>query len=265
MELIERERATVFMGVPYVFALAHRQAEAEGVKQDIGSLRLCVSAGSALLPDTAERFKRCYGLDIIQYYGLTESLGCVTCQPIDGSGKFNSVGKAVPGYELGIVNDSGKALPPGEVGEVIVRGPMMKGYYKNPQATASAIKDGWLYTGDMGRIDEDSYLFLTGVKKEMVITKGQNIYPSDIEDVLLAHPKVAEAAVVGAPDELRGEVVRAVISLKKGESVSEEEIIKFCREYLADYKLPKQVILVDSLPKDASGKIRKEELKSLSS
>ena len=137
----------------------------------------------------------------------------------------------------------------------------MEGYYNNPQATAEAIRDGWLCTGDIGRIDEDGYLFILGRKKDVIIVKGQNIYPSDIEDVLYTHPKVAEAAVVGIPDKLRGEVVRAVISLKEGEATTEEEIRRFCREYLSDYKVPKQVMFMDSLPKTASGKIRKEDLR----
>ena len=136
----------------------------------------------------------------------------------------------------------------------------MQGYYGNPQATAAVIKDGWLYTGDIGRVGADGNLFFLGRKKEMIIAKGQNIYPGDIEEVLLTHPKVAEATVIGVPDKLREQVARAVISLKEGESITEQEIIRFCREYIADYKLPKQIIFVDSLPKTSTGRIRKEEL-----
>jgi len=260
-ELIESERATIFMGVPFVFGLIIHAAEEEGLKHDLSSLRLCVSAGAPLPPDTVERFRKCYGLDIIEFWGLTEAVGCVTCQPIDGTGKLSSVGKALPGYEVKVVNDEGKELFLNQAGEVIVSGAIMKGYYGNPQAGAAAIRDGWLYTGDIGKFDEDGDLFLVGRKREMIISKGQNIYPSDIEDVLHTHPKVAEVAVVGVPDELRGEMVRAVISLKEGESITEHEIIRFCREYLANYKLPKQIIFVDSLPKTATGRIRKEELR----
>lgn len=137
----------------------------------------------------------------------------------------------------------------------------MKGYYTNLQATAEAIKDGWLYTGDIGRVDEDGDLFLMGRSKEIIIVKGQNVYPSDIEEVLYTHPKVAEAAVVGIPDEIRGETIRAIISLKEGEVATEQEIKHFCREHMADYKVPRQVGFMDSLPKTAAGKIDKEELK----
>jgi len=262
MGTIERERGTIFMGVPFVYALAVNIAEEEGVKHDLSSLRFCGSAGAALPTDIMERFRKHYGLGIIDFWGLTESAAHVTCQPLDGTGKLGSVGKVLPGWELKIVDDDGKELPPNQPGEIIVTGPIMNGYYGNPQAAAKTIKDGWLYSGDIGKIDEDGYLFLSGSrKKEMIIVKGQNIYPSDIEDVLSAHPKVAEAAVVGVPDELRGEVVRAIISLKQSEVATEDEIRRFCRQHMADYKLPKQIIFVDSLPKTATGKISKEELK----
>ena len=260
-EFIELERATIFMGVPFVFGLVNRFAEEEGLNRDLSSLRLCVSAGARLPSDTVERFRKYYGLGIIEFWGLTESVGCVTSQPIDGTGQHGSVGKALPGYEIKVVDDEGRELSQNQAGEVIVSGLMMKGYYGNPQFGTKELRDGWLYTGDIGRIDEDGDLFLAGRKKEIIITKGQNIYPSDVEDVLNTHPKVAEAAVVGVPDEVRGEVVRAVISLKKGESVTEQEIIRFCREYLANYKLPKQTIFMDSLPKTATGRIHKEELR----
>ena len=249
------------MGVPFIFALAVNAAEEAGVKHDLSSLRLCVSAGAPLPMDVMERFKKLYGLNITEFYGLTASTALVTCQPIDGTGKLGSVGKVLPGWELKIVDDNGKELPSNQQGEIIVRGPIMKGYYNNPQATAEKIKDGWLYTNDIGKVDEDGNLFILAKKKEMIITKGQNIHPSDIEDVLYVHPKVAEAAVVGVPDELRGEIVRAVISLREGQVTTEEEIRHFCREHMADYKLPKQIIFIDSLPKTATGEIRMQELK----
>jgi long-chain acyl-CoA synthetase len=261
-ELIEKERATIFMGVPFIYRLMSRFAEEEGLERNLSSLRLCVSAGAPLLSATVERFKKYYGLNIIEFWGLTEAVGCVTSQPIDGNGKLSSVGKALPGYEVKVVSDQGRELSTGQAGEVIVSGLMMKGYFGNPEATAVAIRGGWLYTGDIGKFD-DGDLFLVGRKKEMILTKGQNIYPVDIEDVLNTHPKVAEAAVVGVPDETRGEVARAVISLKEGESITDHEIIRYCREYLANYKLPKQIIFIDSLPKTATGRVKKEELAKL--
>ncbi|HUV45856.1 MAG TPA: AMP-binding protein, partial [Dehalococcoidia bacterium] len=261
MGTIEKERATIFMGVPFIFILMVRMAEEEGIKHDLSSLRLCCAGGAPVPTNIMKRFKRLYGLDIVQFWGLTEATAYLTFQPVDGTGKLGSTGKALPGWEVKIVDDNGKELPPNQSGEIIVRGPIMKGYYNNPRATAETIRDGWLYTGDVGRVDEDGELFILDRKKEMIIAKGQNIYPSDIEDVLYTHPKVAEAAVVGIPDELRGEVIRAIISLKAGEVATEQEIKRFCLERIANYKVPKQVIFLDSLPKTATGKIRKEDLK----
>jgi len=261
MKTIEKERATIFMGVPFIFILMVRMAEEEGIKHDLSSLRLCCAGGAPMPTDVMKRFQQLYGLDIVPFWGLTEATAHLTRQPIDGTGKLGSVGKALPGWELKMVDDNNEELPPNKPGEIIVSGPMMKGYYNNPRATAETIRDGWLYTGDIGRADEDGELFILGRKKEMIIAKGQNIYPSDIEGVLYTHPKVAEAAVVGIPDELRGEVVRAIISLKAGETATEQEIKRFCLERLANYKVPKQVIFLDSLPKTATGKICKEDLK----
>lgn len=264
LELIEKERVTMLMGVPSAFTLAVNLAEKEGVKYDLSSLRLCGSAGAPLSVDTLQQFKNLYGLDIVNFWGLTESTALVTSQPIDGTGKIGSAGKVLPGWELKIVNDDGQELPSNQSGEIIVRGPIMKGYYGNPQATAEVIKNGWLYTGDIGRIDEDGYLFILDKKKDMIIVAGQNIYADDIEEVLYTHPKVAEVAVVGIPDKLRGEAVKAFIRLKEGAVATEREIKQFCRERLADFKVPKQIVFMASLPKTISGKIRKEVLKQMS-
>ncbi len=264
METIEKERVTIFMGVPFVYALMVRMAEEEGVKRDLSSLRLWASAGAPLPIDIMVRFKQLFGVGIVQFWGLTEAVAHVTCQLLGESGKLGSVGEALPGWEVRIVDDNGKELPPDQPGEIIVSGPIMKGYYNNPQATAERIKKGWLYTGDIGRMDRDGDLFILGRKKEMIIVKGQNIYPSDIEYVLHSHPKIAEAAVVGIPDELRGETVRAVISLKEGKVATEAAIKRFCLEHMANYKVPKQIIFVDSLPKTITGKVCKEDLKRIS-
>ncbi len=262
METIEREQATIFIGVPYIYALAINMAEKDGIKNDLSSLRLCGSAGAPLSTGIMKRFKRHFGLDIIDFWGLTEAVCHITCPPLNGLGKFGSVGKVLPGWEIKIVDDNGRELPPNHPGEIIVRGPIMKGYYDNPEDTAEVIKDGWLYTGDSGKVDEDGYLFFLKRKKELIITKGQNIHPIDIEAVLSRHHKVAEVAVVGIPDEMRGEIVRACISLKKGEIATEEEIRHFCQKHIANYMLPKQLIFFDSLPKTATGQIHKETLKT---
>ena len=261
LEVIEREKATIFMGVPFVHTLIVNAAEAEGIKHDLSSVRLWGTAGAAMPADISQKLRQYFGMEAVDFWGMTESTAHVTCQSLDGAGKPGSVGKVLPGWELKIVDSNGKALSPNQPGEIIVRGPIMKGYYTNPQATAEAVKDGWLYTGDIGRVDEDGDLFLMGRSREIIIIKGQNVYPGDIEEVLYTHPKVAEAAVVGIPDEIRGETIRAIISLKEGEVATEQEIKHFCREHMADYKVPRQVGFMDSLPKTAAGKIDKEELK----
>ena len=260
---IEREKCTMFLGVPFIFALLIDMAEKEGIKNDLSSLRLCISAGAPLPIDIVRRFKQYYGFDIIDTWGLSEATCNATCPPLNGTGKIGSVGKALPGWEVKIVDDDGNELPQNQAGEVIVRGPIMKGYYNNPQATAEVIKDGWLYTGDIGKLDEDGNLFLAGRKKDTIIVKGQNIFPGDVESVLYTHPKVAEAAVVGIPDEMRGEVVGAAIRLEEGEAATELEIKQFCLERIVNYKVPKQVIFLDSLPRTAEGKIDKESLRGL--
>ena len=261
METIEREKATIFMGVPFIHALIVKKAMEEGIAHDLSPLRICASAGAPLPINIIEQFERHLGLRLIQFYGLTEGTAHVTCQDVDGSGKLGSVGQALPGWRVKVVDGNGQKLPPNRPGEIAIRGPIMKGYYKNPQASARAIKHGWLYTGDIGRLDEDGHLFILGLKKEVIIVKGQNIYPSDIEALLLAHPKVAEVAVVGVPGGMRGEAVGAAIRLKTGETATEQEIKKFCLERIANYKVPKQVIFLDSLPKTADGKMQKQALK----
>jgi len=249
MEAIEKEKATIFMAVPFVHTLIVNTIEAEGMKHDLSSIRLWGTAGAAMPANVEQKIGQYLGFTAVDFWGMTESAGHVTCQSPGGGGKPGSVGKALPGWELKIVDDYGRELPPNQLGEIIVRGPIMKGYYNNPKATARAIKSGWLYTGDIGRVDEEGWLFLSaGRKKDMMIAKGQNIYPGDIEKVLAGHPKVAEVGVVGVRDEMRGETPRAIIRLKPGKTATEQELKKFCLERLANYKVPREFVFTDSLP-----------------
>ncbi len=261
-ELIEKEKATMFMGVPFVHGLIVDAIEAGGIKNDISSLRLWGTAGAAMPANIAKKVKQYLGLTPVNFWGMTESAAHVSCTALDGRGAANSVGKPLSGWELRIVDDGGRELPVGETGEITVRGPIMNEYYNNPPATAQVLKDGWLYSGDIGWIDEAGWLFLAaGRKKDMIISKGQNICPSDIEEIIGSHPKVAEVAVVGVADASRGETPRAVIKLKAGEKATEPEIKKFCLEHLANYKVPREVIFTESLPRTADGSIAKEELR----
>jgi len=250
------------MAVPFVHALIVNAVEAEELKYDISSLRLWGTAGAAMPASISQRLRRYLGMPEVNFWGMTESSAHVTCQPLDGTGKPGSVGGALPGWDLKIVDDNDRKLPAGGVGEIIVRGPIMEGYYNNPRATAEIVKGSWLYTGDMGWLDREGQLFLSGGrKKDVIISKGQNIYPGDIEQVLAAHPKVAGVAVAGIYDEMRGEVPRAVIRLKAGEVATEQEMKRFCLGHLANYKVPREVVFAGLLPGAADSRIRKEDLK----
>ena len=261
-ELIEREKATIFMGVPFVHGLIVDAIEAGGIKHDISSLRIWGTAGAAMPVAIARKIKQYTGLTPVNFWGMTESAAHVTCTALNGRGEIGSVGRPLPGWELKIVDDEGKELPVGERGEIMVKGPIMNGYYNNPQATARAIENGWLHTGDVGWLDEDGWLFLASSrKKDMLISKGQNICSSDIEEIIGAHPKVAEVAVVGIADSSRGESPRAAVVLKAGKKATETEIKKHCLEHLANYKVPREVVFVAALPRNAEGKIDKEKLR----
>lgn len=260
-ETIEREKVTLLMGVPYIFALAVVMAEKDGISHDLSSLRLCASSGAPLPMWVRERFKHYYGFNLVELYGLTEATAHVSCQAISGTDHPGSVGRVLPGWEAAIVNEHGHRLTTGEVGEIIVRGPIMKGYYHNPEDTALALQDGWLHTGDLGRFDAGGELYIVGLKKDIIIIKGQNVYPIDVEKVLCSHPLVAEAAVTGTPDDTKGERIKAVVALKDGLNVTEGELQSFCRERLANYKVPKQIIIAGRLPRDKYGRVAKEQLR----
>jgi long-chain acyl-CoA synthetase len=173
----------------------------------------------------------------------------------------DSVGLPVPVVRLMIIDDRGNEVPPGEVGEILIKGPnIFKGYWGKVQATAESLREGWFYTGDLGRFDEEGYLYVVDRKKEMVIRGGENIYCIEVENVLYQHPKVAEAAVTGAPDPIYGEVVKAVVVLKKNYQATETEIQEFCKKFLADYKVPKYVCFIEELPRNPGGKVMKKAL-----
>jgi len=259
-DLVAKEKGTIFMGVPSAYVLAVELAEKSSEKYDLSSLRLCGSAGATLPLNIMEKFRKYYGLGIINFWGQTEAMAHVTIQPIDGSGKYGAVGKPLKYWEVKIVDDSGNEMPVNQAGEMIIRGPFMKGYFNNPTATAATLKNGWLYSGDIGRMDEDGYFYIMGRKKELIIVAGQKVYPIDVESVLYTYPKIAEAAVVGVPDGLRGEAVRAVVRLKDGQTCTDREVRTFCREHMADFKVPKEVFFINLMPKTASGKIKKQGL-----
>jgi len=222
-------------------------------------------SGAAQLPLTIiEQLKHAAGAHVIEAHGMTESTTIITLTPWRGKLKVGSVGVPIPDTDLKIVDieDGITEKPVGEAGEIIFKGPqMLQGYYNKPEETATAIRNGWFYTGDIGKLDEDGYLYIVDRKKDMIIAGGFNIYPRDIDEVLFEHPKVLEACVIGIPDEYRGETVKAFVVSRPGEKVTEKDLDAFCRERLTAYKVPQIYEFVNALPKSAVGKILRKDLR----
>ncbi len=257
LETIERHQVNWFHGVPLIFQLLLESKK----EYRLQSLKWIAMMGTQVPLNLVQEFAKKYPhVKVIQGYGLTETSPFISLTPLEkAEEKPSSIGRPVPRAEVRVVDEKGRPLPKGQVGEIIVRGPMvMKGYYKDPQATSERIKDGWLYTGDLGKFDEDGYLYFMGRRDELIITGGLNVYPQEIEGVLLAHPKIAEVAVAGVPDEKRQRVIKAIIVSK--EEVSKKEILDFLKGRLASYKLPSIIEFRKDLPKTSTGKVIKGEL-----
>jgi long-chain acyl-CoA synthetase len=256
---VARYRATTFSSVPTIYAILNNRPEA--TEYDLSSLRVCICGAAPLPLEVYNEFERKFNAFMLEGYGLSEATCSVTLNPIDGRRKIGSIGVPLPGQQVKIFDDHDVEKPAGHVGEIVVRGSnVMQGYYGNPEATRATIRNGWLHTGDLGTIDDEGYLYIVGRKKEMIIRGGENIYPKEIEEVLYHHPAILEAAVVGLPHPIWGEEVVAVLVLREGQRVSEQDVIDYCKQHLADYKCPRQVRLVESFPKTATGKIQKREL-----
>jgi long-chain acyl-CoA synthetase len=262
LDAIKKYKPDYLPGVPTIYngLLSNKDFQT----MDLSFIKGYFSGGAPLPIDTYNRLKELNGSDLLSIYGLTECTVTATVSPWGGLVKPGTEGIPVPNTEIKIVDlESGsKEMPAGEPGEIIIKGPqVMKGYYKNPEATAAVLKDGWLYTGDIGFMDEDGYLTVVDRKKDIIIAGGFNIYPNEIDDILFCHPKIAEACTIGIPDQYRGETVKSYIVLNEGETMDAAEIEAFCRESLAPYKIPKQVEFIDELPKSSVGKILRRALK----
>jgi len=262
LKLLKKTRPTLFPGVPSIFVAM--LADPQVRNYDLSSIWLCIT-GSAPMPlEVLRRFEELTGCIIIEGYGLSEASPVTHANPIGGVRKVGSIGIALPDTDCRIVDlDLGvEDKPIGELGELLIRGPqVMGGYWKLPQETADTLREGWLYTGDIARMDEDGYVFIVDRKKDMIISCGYNIYPREIDEVLYEHPKVLDAVAIGVPDLYRGEMVKAFVVLKAGESATEEEIIKFSKERLAAYKVPRSVEFRQSLPKSMVGKVFRKDLR----
>ena len=261
LNAINRYKPAFFPGVPTMYVAINNFPEVK--KYDLRSIKACVSGAAPLPVEVQQEFEKLTGGKLVEGFGLSEAPVVVTANPLVGLRKIGSIGVPVPDVEARIMDAEigDKEMPLGEVGELVISGPqVMKGYWNRPEETEMVLHNGWLYTGDLARMDEDGFFFIVDRKKDMIIAGGFNIYPRDIEEVLYEHPKVKEAVCYGVPDPYRGQTVKVAIVLKEGESVTEEEIIEFCRARLARYKIPKLIEFRDSLPKSLIGKVLRRVL-----
>lgn len=264
LEAIHRHKINFYPAVPtiYVGLLNHPDL----AKYDISSIKGCFSGAAPLPVEVIKEFETKTGSQICEGYGLSETSPVATVNPWGGKTKVGSIGVPLPDTEIRIVDleEGTKDMAVGQPGEVIIRGPQVtSGYYKMPDETAKTIKDGWLFTGDIGTMDDEGYFFIVDRKKDIIIAGGYNIYPRDIDEVLFEHPKILEACAIGIPDSYRGETVKAFVVLKPGETMTAEEVIEYCKEKLAKYKVPTAIEFIDSLPKSGVGKILRKELRAM--
>jgi len=259
LEILERDGCTVFEGVPTMYgALLHHPDRG---KHDYSELRVCASGGASMPVEVLRGFEEAFGCKVLEGYGLSETSPIASFNHPDRERKPGSIGTPLEGVEMRVVDEDGNELPGGEIGEIQIKGHnVMKGYWKNPDATADAIEDGWFATGDLAKVDEDGYFFIVDRKKELIIRGGYNVYPREVEEVLYEHPAVREAAVVGIPHDELGEEVGAAVVLKEGESVGADELEAYVKENIASYKYPRRIWFVEDLPKGPTGKILKREI-----
>jgi long-chain acyl-CoA synthetase len=258
---IERDGATIFEGVPAMFIGLLACPDLD--RYDVSSLRVAISGGASIPAPVLDAFEEHFGVVVLEGYGMTETASTTTFNLSETDRRVYSVGKPIWGTQTQIWDSEGRPLPRGrdQVGEVVTRGlHVMKGYLNDPEATAAVFTGDWLHTGDLGYLDEDGFLFIVGRQKELIIRGGYNVYPREIEDVLHAHPAVAEAAVLGVPDPRLGEEVMAVVTLRPGASLGSSEVIAYCRERIAAYKYPRVVEFRSELPKNSLGKVLKDQL-----
>lgn len=263
LKVIDRERPTLFPAVPtlYVALMNHPRLR----KADMRGIQACLSGAAPLPVEVRRRWESLTGGRLVEGYGLTEASTVVSGNPLTQDGLVKEgVGIPFPDTDVRIVDleTSTRDLPIGEAGELLVRGPqVMKGYWNNPEETAATLRDGWLYTGDIATMDEDGYLYIVERKKDLIIASGFNVYPREVEEVLYMHPSVLEAAAIGVPDPYRGETVKAFVALKPGATATDRELIAFCRERLAAFRVPRQIEFRTELPKSAIGKVLRRALR----
>lgn len=262
LKAVQKFKPTIFPAVPAIFVamLQHKKLK----EYHLSSIDYCISGAAPLPVEVMSKFEEVTKAEIIEGYGLTEASPVTHLNPLKGRRKAGSIGIPMPGTDAAIVDMEGGVapVPAGKLGELVVRGPqVMLGYWNRPDETASAVRNAWLYTGDIAHMDEDGFFFIVDRKKDMIISSGYNIYPRDVDEVLYEHPKVKEAVAVGIPHPIRGEIVKAFVVPKDGESIEPSEIIEFCAKRLAKYKIPRRVEFRTELPKTLVGKVLRRALR----
>lgn len=260
LEMFQRDKVTIVLAAPpmYISWVINPTV----TTYDLSSIRVASSGASAIPVAILEKFHKLTGVEIMEGYGLTETSPVATTNAAGPVTKPGSIGPAIPGMEIRIVDDNDQDVPVGEVGELVCRGPnVMKGYFNKPEANEEAFRNGWFHTGDLAKVDEDGYYYIVDRKKDMILVSGFNVYPREVEEVLYKHPKIADAAVVQSPDEYQGESVMAFVVLKQGETATEKEIIEYCRSEIAVFKCPRRVEFRAELPKNMTGKVLRRELR----
>ena len=263
---IIRKRPTIFVAIPAIYNILTQISLPKILTlrplRFLNPIRLAVSGAAALPVEVLKKFQKGLGIPLIEGYGLSEASPVVSLNPVKGVRKPGSVGLPLPGVEVDVVDDQGRSLKRGKAGELVIKGPnVMRGYYNLLRATEETLKKGWLHTGDMAKIDDEGYIYIVDRKKDMINVHGLNVYPREVEEVLYSHLAIAEAAVIGVEDRTKGEVPKAFLVLKEGRKLSKNEIIKYCQERLASYKVPHKIEFRKELPKTSTGKILKRALK----
>ena len=260
---IQKYKATVFPGVPTLYNAINNHPDVLAGKYNLRTIKGCISGSAPLMRETKEKFEALTGGTVFEGYGMSETPTATHCNPLLGENRTGSIGLPLPDVDCRIISldDGLTALPVGEIGELVVKGPqVMKGYYNMPTETANTLREGWLYTGDIARMDEDGYFYIVDRKKELIKPGGYQVWPREVEEVITEHPKVLEAGVAGVPDPYRGETVKAWVVVKPGETLTEEEVKAWCKERLANFKVPTMVEFRTELPKTTVGKILRREL-----
>jgi len=263
MQEIQKHKATIFPGVPTMYTAINVHPKVS--KFDLSSIRACLSGAAPLPVEVQKTFEELTGGRLVEGFGLSEASPVTHANPVYGNRKIGMVGLPIPGTDCAIVDPhSRKELGVGEVGEIAIKGPqVMQGYWNMPEETAGQLQEGWLFTGDMGQVDDEGYFAIVDRLKDMIISGGYNIYPREVEEVLYEHPSVLECGVIGMPDEYRGEAVKAYVVLKDGFEATEDQLIEHCREGLAKFKVPAKIIFAEDLPKSLIGKILRKEIRKM--